>query len=312
MTWAFIRPAGVAMLVGMTLDLTVPDLTGRLAIVTGASDGLGRALAGRLAAAGAELILPVRDLAKAERTLAHVHHKTLRRADLASLDDVAAFAASVDRPVDLLVNNAGVMTPATRHTTRDGLELQFATNHLSHFALVKHLMPRLRDGHARVTSVVSFAARSGRIDWDDLQSERDYRPMRAYAQSKLAQMLFALELDRRSRAGGWGITSTLAHPGLTATNLQASGPNLGRAKASAMDRWFRRLSRAGLLVQRVEQGVRPTLYAATSPQAQGGAFYGPGGLAHLTGAPARERVYRTARSTQDAGRVWAVSEELLG
>ncbi|MEV4518467.1 SDR family oxidoreductase [Dactylosporangium sp. NPDC049525] len=287
----------------MTLDLTVPDLTGKLAIVTGASDGLGRVLAGRLAAAGAELVLPVRDLAKAERTLAHVHHKTLRRADLASLDDVAGFAQSVDRPVHLLVNNAGIMAPPARQTSRDGLELQFATNHLSHFALVHHLLPRLKEGRARVTSVVSFGARDGRIAWDDLQSGRDYRPMRAYNQSKLAQLLFALELDRRSTGNGWGITSNAAHPGLASTNLQARTP---------LDRWFKRLSRAGVLVQTAEQGVRPTVYAVSSPHARGGAFYGPGGLAHLTGAPAEQRPYRSARSAQDAERIWAVSEELVG
>ncbi|GAB3871035.1 SDR family oxidoreductase [Dactylosporangium cerinum] len=287
----------------MTLDLTVPDLTGRLAIVTGASDGLGRALAGRLAAAGAELVLPVRDLAKAGRTLAHIHAKTLRRADLASLDDVQAFAERVDRPVHLLVNNAGVMAPPARQISRDGLELQFATNHLSHFALVHHLLPRLREGRARVTSVVSFGARDGRIAWDDLQSERAYRPMRAYNQSKLAQLLFALELDRRSTGNGWGITSNAAHPGLASTNLQAATP---------LDRWFKRLSRAGILVQTADRGARPALYAATSPDARGGGFYGPGGPAHLAGAPVEQRLYRSARDLRDAEQVWAVSEKLIG
>jgi NAD(P)-dependent dehydrogenase (short-subunit alcohol dehydrogenase family) len=300
-------------------DLTVPDLSGTLAVVTGASDGIGLGLAERLARAGAEVILPVRNPAKGDAALARIRAAapgdtvSTRPLDLASLASVAALGRALrseGRPIDLLVNNAAVMAPPDRHVSADGYELQFATNHLGHVALVAHLMPLLCTGGARVTTVSSFAARGGRIAWDDLQSERSYAPMKAYGQSKLALMLFALELDRRSRAEGWGITSNVVHPGLTSTNLQASGPNLGRTRRSPMDPVFRRLSKMGFLVQTVASGLRPALYAATSPAARGGAFYGPGGLGHFTGAPVEQNIYRTARDTADARRIWQVSEQL--
>jgi NAD(P)-dependent dehydrogenase (short-subunit alcohol dehydrogenase family) len=301
------------------LDVTVPSLSGKLAVVTGASDGIGLGLAEQLAGSGAEVVLPVRNPAKGEAALARIRAASprakvsTRELDLASLDSVMALGGMLreeGRPVDILVNNAGVMNPPSRLVTQDGLELQFGTNHLGHFALVAHLMPLLRAGRARVTTMTSFGARHGRIAWDDLQSERSYKPMRAYNQSKLANMLFGLELDRRSRAGGWGITSNLTHPGLTSTNLQASGPNLGRKGESGMARLFKRLSRSGFLVQTVAGGLLPALYAAASPQAKGGTFYGPGGFAHLTGAPVEQEVYRSARSEADARRIWEVSELL--
>ncbi|MGV8972957.1 MAG: SDR family oxidoreductase [Rhodoglobus sp.] len=301
----------------------VPDLTGTLAVVTGGSDGLGLELATRLAQAGAELVLPVRNRIKGEAAVARLRERapgagvTLRDLDLSSLASVASLGATLvaeGRPIDLLVANAGVMAPATRQVTEDGFELQLGTNHLGHFALAAHLFALLRDGGgARVTTMSSLAARNGRLRWDDLQSETSYAPMSgAYAQSKLATMLFALELDRRSRAGGWGLTSNVAHPGLTSTNLQASGPNLGRAKESSLDRWFKRLSRSGLFVQRVSDGVLPVLYAATSPAATGGRFYGPAGFAHVTGRATEQKVYRSARSEEEAARLWAVSEQLTG
>jgi NAD(P)-dependent dehydrogenase (short-subunit alcohol dehydrogenase family) len=303
----------------MLIRMTTPDLSGRLAVVTGASDGIGLGLAERLAGAGADVVLPVRNPAKGQAALARIRaahpgaHVSTRELDLASLASVAALGDTLraeGRPVDILVNNAAVMTPATRHVTEDGLELQFGTNFLGHFALVAHLMPLLLAGRARVTTMTSFAARTAKISWDDLQSERSYGPMRAYEQSKLAIMLFGLELDRRSRAAGWGISSNVAHPGLTSTNLQASGPNLGRKRASPMDRWFKRLSRTGFLVQTVSSGLRPALYAATDPHARGGAFYGPDGFAHLTGGPTEQPIYRTARSADDARRIWDVAERL--
>jgi NAD(P)-dependent dehydrogenase (short-subunit alcohol dehydrogenase family) len=302
-------------------DISVPDLSGQLAVVTGASDGLGFGLAGRLARAGAEVILPVRNPDKGRAALdriraavpgARVSTRELDLASLASVADLGRTLAKEDRPIDILVNNAGVMTPPIRHTTVDGFELQFGTNHLGHFALAAHLLPLLRTGRARVTTVSSFAARSAGFDWDDLQSERRYAPMRAYRQSKLAVMLFGLELDRRSRAGAWAITSNVAHPGLTSTNLQASGPNLGRRRASPVDRIFKRLARSGRLVQTVDTGLLPTLFAATSPAARGGAFYGPDGFARLTGGPTEQAIYRPARNQADADRIWAVSEQLAG
>jgi len=306
----------------MPLDTTVPDLTGRLAVVTGASDGLGLALAGRLAAAGAEVVLPVRNPDKGAAALDRIRRTTpaakvsTRALDLASLESVAALGDTLraeGRPVDILVANAAVMAPATRHTTADGFELQFGTNHLGHVALVAHLMPLLRaSGGARVVTHASIGVRQGALRWDDLQYEQDYAPWKAYYQSKLALTLFGLELHRRSAAGGWGLTSVLAHPGLTSTNLQAAGPNMGRARRSRMDAAFRGLSRLGVLVQKVQDGVRPALYAATGPQARGGAFYGPRGPGHTSGRPAEQRPYPSMRDEQAARRVWRVSAELAG
>ncbi|MEU8165942.1 SDR family oxidoreductase [Micromonospora sp. NPDC049004] len=305
----------------VVLDETVGDLTGKLAVVTGGSDGLGLGLATRLARAGAEVVLPVRNPAKGDAALEAVRAAvpdatvSTRKLDLASLDSVAALADALlgeGRPIHILINNAGVMAPPTRHTTADGFELQFGTNHLGHFALTGRLMPLLTAGRARVTTMASSAARSGRLDWDDLQSTHRYGAVRSYNASKLAALHFGLELERRGRAGGWGIVSNVAHPGTTMTNLYASGPNLGRSRPSPHHAVMKRLNRWGLLVHSVDAGLRPALYAATSPLAQGGRFYGPDGLGQFTGAPTELAVYRSARSTQDAARLWAVSEQLVG
>jgi len=301
------------------LSTTVPDLTGKLAVVTGASDGLGFGLAGRLAGAGAKVLLPVRNPLKGAAALKRIRQQApnakvaTRELDLASLDSIAALGRLLDdegRPIDILINNAAVMAPVTRHLTEDGFELQLGTNHLGHFALVAHLLPLLRAGNARVTTMSSFGARSGTFHWDDLQSEHEYVAMRAYNQSKLANMLFGLELGRRSRAGDWGIASNVAHPGLTSTNLQHSGPNMGRERRSRMGSAFQRMSRLGFLVQRVDTGILPALYAATSPEAMSGAFYGPSGFAHLTGDPTEQKLYKSALSHDDANRIWQVSERL--
>ncbi|HSK60452.1 MAG TPA: SDR family oxidoreductase [Actinomycetospora sp.] len=201
-----------------TPDITVPDLTGRRAVVTGASDGIGLGIARRLAAAGAEVVLPVRNPHKGQAAITAIREQTprasvsLRELDLSSLASVAALGATLrdeGRPIHILINTAGVMTPPERQSTADGFELQFGTNHLGHVALVAHLLPLLRAGRARVTSQLSVAARSGRIDWDDLQRRNSYAGMTAYSQSKIAFGLFALELDRRSnaRAGASPATS---------------------------------------------------------------------------------------------------------
>jgi NAD(P)-dependent dehydrogenase (short-subunit alcohol dehydrogenase family) len=302
-------------------DVFVPDLTGRLALVTGASDGIGLELAERLAGAGAELVLPVRNPAKGAAAAARIRAAvpgaalSLRRLDLASLDSVGALAAELlaeGRPMHLMVNNAGVMTPATRHTTADGLELQFGTNHIGHVALVGRILPLLRAGRARVTTLSSSAARAGKIDWSDLQSERKYSPIRAYNLSKLANLLFGLELDRRARAGGWGVVSNVAHPGTTLTNLYSAGPNLGRRKPSPHQAIMTRLAGLGVFVQSVQRGVLPALYAATSPDSRGGGFYGPDGFGQFTGDPTELAVYRSARGEADADRLWTASERLAG
>jgi NAD(P)-dependent dehydrogenase (short-subunit alcohol dehydrogenase family) len=299
--------------------ITVPDLSGKLAVVTGASDGVGLGLATRLAGAGAEVVMPVRNPGKGEAAITKIRERhpyaavSLRELDLSSLDSIAALGATLraeNRPIHILVNNAGVMTPPRRQTTSDGFELQFGSNHLGHFALVHHLLPLLRAGHARVTSQISVAANENAINWDDLNGERSYHGRRAYSQSKIALGLFGLELDRRSRAGGWGITSNLAHPGIAPTNLLAARPEVGRARDTVGVRVIRALSARGLLVGNLETAPLPALLAATSPDARGGRLYGPGGLGHLSGAPAEQALYSSLRGEEDATRVWQVSEEL--
>jgi len=302
-------------------DITVPGLSGRLAVVTGASDGVGVVLATRLAAAGAEVIMPVRNPRKGEAAIAKIKQRypeaavSLRRLDLSSLESVAALGATLvgeNRPIDILINNAGVMTPPERQTTADGFELQFGSNHLGHFALVSHLLPLLRAGRARVTSQISVAANQRSINWDDLNWEKSYSGGGAYSQSKIAFGLFGLELHRRSEAGGWGITSNLAHPGVAPTNLLAARPEVGRAKDTAGVRVIRALSRSGILLGTVESAALPALFAATSPDARGARLYGPSGPGHLGGAPAEQDVYSRLRSLDDAARIWSRSEELTG
>ncbi|MFI5959405.1 SDR family oxidoreductase [Cryptosporangium sp. NPDC051539] len=304
----------------MARTFTVPDLSGKLAVVTGASDGVGLHLATRLAAAGAEVIMPVRNRRKGDAAIATITARnpgatvSLRELDLSSLSSVAALGATLrgeNRPIHLLINNAGVMTPPERQTTADGFELQFGSNHLGHFALVGHLLPLLRDGRARVTSQLSVAANGRAINWDDLNWEKSYKGGDAYSQSKIAFGLFGLELDRRSRAAGWGITSNIAHPGVAPTNLLAARPEVGRGKDTAAVRVIRALSRVGLLGT-PESAALPALMAATSPDARGGRFYGPGGLGHLSGAPAEQDVYSRLRSEDEARRIWQISEELTG
>ncbi|MFH8484977.1 SDR family oxidoreductase [Streptomyces longisporoflavus] len=302
-----------------TIDITVPDLSGRRAVVTGASDGIGLGIATRLAAAGAEVLLPVRNPRKGEAAISTIRRAvpradvSLRELDLSSLASVTALGAALvqeGRPIHILINNAGVMTPPDRQTTVEGYELQFGTNHLGHFALVSHLLPLLRAGHARVTSQVSVAANQGAVNWDDLNWERSYDGMKAYSQSKIAFGLFGLELDRRSRTLGWGITSNLCHPGVAPTNLLAARPEVGRGQDTRSVRLIRALSARGILVGTVRTAQLPALYAATSPHAVRGGFYGPRGLGHMGGPPGEQKLYSRLRGTEEARRVWEVSEEL--
>lgn len=304
-----------------TSDIVVPDLRGKLAVVTGGSDGIGAGLARRLAAAGAEVILPVRNADKgravADRIGATVPgaQVAIRRLDLSSLQSVADLAGDLladGRPIHILINNAGVMNPPERRTTVDGFELQWGTNHLAHFALTARLLPLLTAGKARVTTQASVAARSHAINWDDPNFEKSYSKERAYSQSKIATLMFGLELQRRSVAAGWGITSNVAHPGVTATNLLAAQPHMGRSRDTLAVRAIRTFARLGILTQTVDQGLLPALYAATSPDAAGGKFYGPSGFQHLSGAPAEQEVYRPARDAAEAARLWTLSEQLVG
>ncbi|NIK57119.1 SDR family oxidoreductase [Kribbella shirazensis] len=303
------------------IDITIPDLHGKRAVVTGASDGMGLGIATRLAAAGAQVVLPVRNPRKGEAALAKIRQQTptadlsLQTLDLSSLDSVAALGRTLvdeGEPIHILVNNAGVMTPPERQTTTDGFELQFATNHLGHFALVAHLLPLLRAGRARVTSQISIDANQNSINWDDLNWERSYNGRGAYSQSKIALGLFGLELDRRSRANDWGITSNLSHPGVAPTNLLAARPEIGRAQETPLRRLIKTLSARGILFGTVETAKLPALLAATSPDAKGGALYGPRGFRHLGGPPAEQALYSRLRSTADAARIWQLSEHLTG
>ncbi|GIE29319.1 short chain dehydrogenase [Actinoplanes italicus] len=299
------------------VNITVPDLSGRRAVVTGGSDGIGLEVVARLAAAGAEVVMPVRNEQKGAAAIAAVRDRTpdarlsLRTLDLSSLDSVAALGESLRRegePIHYLINNAGVMTPPDRQLTADGFELQFGTNHLGHFALVAHLMPLLRAGRARVTNQISVAANSGAINWDDLNWERSYDGMRAYSQSKIAFGLFALELSRRSRRNDWGITSNLSHPGVAATSLLAARPEVGRTRQTAGRRLIGAMSAAGILLGTPASAALPAVQAATI--GQDATFYGPSGPGNLGGAPAEQKLYSRLRSEEEAARVWAVSEKL--
>ena len=301
------------------MTFTLPDLTGTRALVTGGSDGIGLGIATRLAAAGADLILPVRNARKGEAALTTIlaaapgASVSLRDLDLSSLESVAALGATLQaegQPIQLLINNAGVMTPPNRQVTADGFELQWGTNHLGHFALVAHLMPLLRAGSARVTSQISIAANAGSINWTDLNWASSYNGGRAYSQSKIAFGLFALELQRRSEQHGWGITSNLSHPGIAPTNLLAAQETLGRAKPATGRGLIGALSRRGILLGTAESAALPALLAATSGEP--GLFYGPSGFGNLAGPPAQQKLYSRLRDAEGAARIWAVSEELTG
>ena len=291
----------------------MPDQSGRVAVVTGANSGLGLITGRELARRGAHVIMGCRSCAKGERAAEQIRAAApgaaleVRELDLSSQESVRAFAEQVaaEHPkLDLLVNNGGIMAPP-RTTTSEGWELQLATNHLGHFALTGLLLDALRAGdRTRVVTVSSLEHRPGEMKWDDLQREHGYNARAAYQQSKLANALFGLELNRRLRAAGESVVSVLAHPGWTETNLQTTGPR-------GLRQW---LYVAGnkVLAQGVEQGALPQLYAATMPDVQGGEFIGPDGFHELRGNPTRTKPSRNARSEDDARRLWEVSEELTG
>jgi NAD(P)-dependent dehydrogenase (short-subunit alcohol dehydrogenase family) len=303
------------------IDIPVPSLTGELALVTGASDGIGLHVAARLARAGAEVVMPVRNRAKGEAAAQRIRERVpnarldVRGLDLASLESVAALADELlrdGRPLNILVNNAGVMRPPTRQVTRDGFEVQLAVNHLGHFALTGRLLPLLQAGGARVTTQVSVAANQNAVRWDDINWEQGYDPMKAYSSSKIAVGLFAMELHRRSETEGWGVRSNLSHPGVAATNLLAAQPQMGRPKDTSAVKVIRALSRRGILLGTAESAALPAVYAATSPDATGGHLYGPGGFQHLRGAPAEQALYSRLRRPEDGRRLWELSERLVG
>jgi NAD(P)-dependent dehydrogenase (short-subunit alcohol dehydrogenase family) len=291
----------------------IPDQKGRVAVVTGANSGLGLAAAGALAKAGATVVLACRNTEKGEEAMESIRAGSpnaaveLESLDLASLDSIRAFAERFGKAhggLDLLINNAGVMAPPRRQTA-DGFELQFGTNHLGHFALTGLLLGAL-DGRedARVVTVSSTAHKFGRIRFENLQGERRYFRWSAYGQSKLANVLFALELERRLRASGSKVKSLAAHPGYSATNLQSAAPPLvDRAVMVVTNR---------LLAQSAEMGALPELYAATRPSLDGGLFIGPDGFEEQRGHPKVVRPVKAGRDEAAAARLWSVSEELTG
>jgi len=291
----------------------IPSQFGKTAIVTGATGGLGYETALALARAGADVILTGRDERKGQSAIEKIGREVLgakiafESLDLANLAAIAAFAERIQaRPsLDLLINNAGVMALPRRQVTADGFEMQLGTNHLGHFALTARLLPLLRLASApRVVSVSSLAHRTGSIDFGDLQGERHYSPWKAYGQSKLACLMFALELQRRSDAAGWKVTSIAAHPGFARTNLFSSGP--GGLLSMATD------VAAPFFGHSAADGARPILFAATSPEAKPGSHYGPGGFSELRGSPARALIMPQARDTAAAARLWEVSAKLTG
>jgi len=295
----------------------IPDLTGKLALVTGANSGLGLHATRGLAARGARVVMACRDRAKAQTAMERISaaipgaRLEILALDLADLASVRRFADTLmqrHERLDLLCNNAGVMA-LPRRTTRDGFEMQAGINHLGHFALTGLLMPLLeRSPAARVVTVSSLAYMIGRIRFDDLNWARRYAKWPAYAQSKLANLMFALELARRLQASNRQVISAAVHPGYAATQLQMVGPQM---ENSAINKLFMTISNA-LFAQSAELGAMPTLYAATAPDVGNGEFFGPKGCLRIRGAPARCLPSRRATDAAAAERLWSLSERLTG
>jgi NAD(P)-dependent dehydrogenase (short-subunit alcohol dehydrogenase family) len=293
----------------------MPSQRGRIIVVTGGTSGIGYEDAKALSAAGALVVIAARNPQRGEEAIARIKQEVpdaqlqFKAVDLA---DLASVRALTDRlggtlpRLDGLINNAAIMAPPERGASADGLEMQFATNYAGHFALTGGLLPLLRrSGAARVVTLSSIAIHRGSIDFDDLQSTRSYDPFAAYAQSKLACLIFALELQRRSEAAGWGIQSMAAHPGVAVTELIARGPGLD---SDAGRQWSSMRAR----MQTASQGALPTLYAATASEARGGAYYGPTGQSEISGPLGLATVPAIAREPATASRLWTATEELTG
>jgi NAD(P)-dependent dehydrogenase (short-subunit alcohol dehydrogenase family) len=297
---------------------TVPDQTGKRVIVTGANSGTGQEAARRLAETGAHVIMAVRTVAKGDQARAGILARhpgaslEVRRIDLADLASVREFSEGLlaeGTPVDALINNAGVMAPPTRMTTADGFELQFGSNFLGPFALTLRLLPLVLAAPApRVVTMSSGVASFGRIRFDDLEWERRYSANAAYSQSKLADLMMTLHLAAVAAERDWDLISVAAHPGFTRTNLQTAGASLGRDKPKRTI--FNSLH--VLPSQEVGPGTEPMLYAATSPSAVSGGYYGPGHMMGLVGPTTFVRPPRRARDTAVAARLWTEAERLTG
>jgi NAD(P)-dependent dehydrogenase (short-subunit alcohol dehydrogenase family) len=296
----------------------IPSQAGKCAIVTGANSGIGYHTALELARKGASVVLACRNPAKAADALARLKAAVpgakaeLAALDLSDLESVRAFGAEFDSrnvPLDVLINNAGIMAPFSRRTSPDRFELQMATNHFGHFLLTSLLLPSLKRAPApRVVTVASIAHRRGRMNFDDLQSERRYSPIASYDQTKLANLLFAFEFQRRLDRAGVKLSSVAAHPGVAMTNIIANG--IGGGRANLLTRFIELFS--PLYMHSEEQGALPSLYAATMPDAAPGAYYGPGGWREMTGFPIRVDCAPQAKDEAAAARLWDVSVKLTG
>lgn len=285
----------------------IPDLTGRTVLVTGANSGLGLESTRRLAQRGAHVIMACRSREKGQAAMDSIRARdsgvdlNLMQLDLSDLSSIRDLAQRINDhypKLDILLNNAGVMAPPLQYT-RDGFEMQFGTNHLGHFALTGLLLDRLRAAErARVVTVSSLAHRIGSLDFENLDARRGYQRWRFYGQSKLANLMFALEFDRRLRSARETIQSIAVHPGYSATNLQRTIP--GHSLFNAVT------------AQSQEKGAYPSVFAATSPQVESGQYYGPHGFQELWGMPAEATIRRLARNQEVAHKLWSVSEDLTG
>ena len=291
----------------------------RTAVVTGATGGLGYATAVGLARTGTRVVLAGRNAQKGQAALVRLRRNvgtavaSFELLDLASLASVAAFSErmkAVHPAIDILVNNAGVMAPPSRQLTADGFELQFGTNYIGHFALTARLLPALlqAEGGARVVQVSSLAHRGAAIAWGDLQGELRYSAWKSYGQSKLAMLMFALELARRAKAHAWPLVSVAAHPGWAMTDIIVNGPGAGAMglKERVMQAGFR------VFGQSAAEGARPIVFAATAPDAMPGGYYGPTGFQEIKGAPGISRIMPQAQDAAAAKRLWALSETATG
>lgn len=299
----------------------VPAQSGRRIVITGANSGTGKEATRRLAAAGAEIVMACRSAERAEAARVEILQQVpgasleIRLLDLSSLASIRAFADELiadRRPVHTLINNAGVMTPPERLTTADGFELQWGSNFLGHFALTMRLLPTLLEAdRPRVATMSSGMAAFGSINFRDLDWQRNYRPERAYGQSKLGNLLMGLQLAKISTERGWPLTSTIAHPGYTRTNLQSAGAALGGDNRRAT--LTKRMTDLNVLpAQDVETGTEPLLFAAADPAAVNGTYYGPSGRFGMVGPTAPAKIYRSAEGPSLGSSLWAVAEAATG
>jgi NAD(P)-dependent dehydrogenase (short-subunit alcohol dehydrogenase family) len=302
---------------GWTAD-DIPDLTGKVAVVTGSSSGLGLVAARELAAHGADVTLAVRDEAKGERAAAEIRaahpaaQVSVAHLDLTDLANIATFTKTFTKShkrLDILVNNAGIMGLPTRELTKDGFEAQFGTNHLGHFALTGNLMPLIKKTKgARIVTVSSNLHKNRRMNFDDLNAAKSYKGWGAYGQSKLANLLFTSELQRRLEAETVDAIAVAAHPGWSNTPLMVSGPMKGRG---AFMKWLGQ-SVNNRMAQPVEMGALNEIYAAVAPGVEGNDYFGPDGKRNQSGYPSHNDRSDAAKNQADAERLWTISESLTG